>query len=226
MLRALAFLLAFLPAAALGQQGVRQSGNVSPGHVACWTTSGIIQDCGIASAPFANVFGLVGTGTGAPFFIDTSPTTGPFNQFVAGFDSGKFYLSLTALGGATHIPLDFIVNGNVGLTLTDTGVTIAGGSTGGAVPTVGSGSGDCGTSPAIAGNSSVGRVTVGSSANGGKCTVTFAAPYPHAPACYTQDETANARLTFATTTSATLVINAATTFTAADSLVYSCAGYN
>ena len=56
MLRILVFLIALLPAACLAQSnGVRQSGNVSPGHVACWTTSGIIQDCGTATQPFATL---------------------------------------------------------------------------------------------------------------------------------------------------------------------------
>src|SRR5579872_5667272 len=213
MHRILAFLLALLPATALAQGGnVRQSGSVSPGHVVCWTISGIIQDGGTSTAPFCNVMGVVGNGIGAPFFIDTNPTTGPFNQLLAGFDSGKFYISLTALGGATHIPLELCVNGFCGISIGDAAVTILNPSTSGTVPVVSSGAGDCGTSPAIAGNSNVGRITVGSSTNGGKCTVTFAAPYAHPPVCYTQDETSNARLTYATTTTTALVINAASTF--------------
>jgi hypothetical protein len=45
----------------------------------------------------------------------------------------------------------------------------------GTAPGVATGAGDCGTSPSVAGNDSVGRVTVGSSTNGGKCTLTFSA---------------------------------------------------
>ena len=124
LIRAIAFLLALIPAVALGQ--VRQSGNVSPGHVACWTTSGIIQDGGTATAPFCNIMGVVGNGIGAPFFVDTNPTTGPFNQFTTSFNATAFQLDLTALGGATHIPLQFCVNGFCGITITDTAVSIAG----------------------------------------------------------------------------------------------------
>ena len=43
----------------------------------------------------------------------------------------------------------------------------------GAVPAVATGAADCGTSPTIAGNNTTGVVTVGTSTNGGKCTVTF-----------------------------------------------------
>ena len=226
MFRLIPFLLCLLPAAALGQTGVRQSGNVSPGHVACWTISGIIQDSGTAAAPFCNLFGLVGTGTGAPFFIDTNPTTGPFNQFVAGFDSTKFYLSLTALGGATHIPLELIVNGNVGLTITDHSTTLSQVITAGTTPVVTAGAGDCGTSPTINGNDSVGRIHVGSGANGSQCTVTFSQAYPNRPVCFTLNETSSARTIVAATTTTTLLLVASTTFTAGDILDYSCTGYN
>ncbi len=87
----------------------------------------------------------------------------------------------------------------------------------GATPTLGSGSSDCGTSPAIGGNDSAGRVTVGSSANGGKCTINFAVAWPNPPICSVSNETsANlVRPTAASTTSVAL----AGTLTAGDSLV-------
>jgi hypothetical protein len=91
---------------------------------------------------------------------------------------------------------------------------------------VATGSSDCGTSPAIAGNDNVGRVTVGSSTNGGKCTITFATAWPHIPICSSYNETSpTARsVTYAATTT-TLTITSTSTLTAADSLVYRCAGY-
>lgn len=89
---------------------------------------------------------------------------------------------------------------------------------------VATGSGDCGTSPALNSGSSdnLGRVTVGSSTNGGKCTITFAAAWANAPVCAVSDETsANAVRPVVTTT--TLAITG--TLTAGDSLSYRCAGF-
>ena len=229
MTRILAFLLALLPAAALGQQGVRQSGNVSPAHVACWTVSGIVQDCGVAAAPFANIFGLVGNGNNTVFFIDTNQPTQPFNQFTIGFSPTTFTFGLNALGGATHIPLTFCVNGNCPLSVGDTGLSISGGSTAGTVPTVSSGAGDCGTSPAIVGNANAGRVTVGSGTNGGQCTITFAAPFTHPPVCYAYNEsehgTANLVIPEPTTT-ALVIAKGVNALQPGDSLAFTCTSYN
>jgi hypothetical protein len=93
----------------------------------------------------------------------------------------------------------------------------------GATPAVASGSNDCGSSPAIVGNDSAGRVVVGSSVNGGKCTITFATPWPNPPVCSVVNETtANlVRPTAALTASVAF----AGTLTAGDSLAYRCDGY-
>ena len=87
---------------------------------------------------------------------------------------------------------------------------------------VGSGSSDCGTTPAIAGNDNIGRITVGSSTNGGKCTITFANPWTNAPVCSVSDET-TATPVHPVSTTTTMAITG--TLTAADKLVYQCAGY-
>lgn len=61
----------------------------------------------------------------------------------------------------------------------------------GATPSLATGATDCGTSPAFVGaaNDNLGKITVGSSTNGGKCTVTFAAQWAQAPVCMVSDET-------------------------------------
>lgn len=41
------------------QTPVKQSGTVTPAHAACWTTNGIVQDCGTAAIPFLNTLGTV-----------------------------------------------------------------------------------------------------------------------------------------------------------------------
>lgn len=85
-----------------------------------------------------------------------------------------------------------------------------------------SGAGDCGTSPAIVGNDRVGRITVGTGANGGKCTLTFLAAYNVAPICSTFNET-TAQLLRPVVTTTTLALTG--TLTAGDSLSYTCAAY-
>jgi hypothetical protein len=88
---------------------------------------------------------------------------------------------------------------------------------------VATGAGDCGTSPSVAGNDSVGRVTVGSSTNGGKCTLTFSAAWATAPVCTCHNETTAqlCRPVGASTTTVALT----GTLTAGDKLAFHCAGY-
>jgi len=95
---------------------------------------------------------------------------------------------------------------------------------GGVKPAVASGAGDCGTSPAIVGNDSNGRITVGTGANGGKCTITFSDPsWSNTPACFCNDETTGV-LVRATGTSKTSVACTGV-IVAGDSITYSCLGF-
>ncbi len=93
----------------------------------------------------------------------------------------------------------------------------------GANPTVGAGSGDCGTAPSIGGNDGAGRVTVGSATNGGKCTITFVSPWPNPPICSAFDETTGNLIRPAATSTTSVALTG--TLTAGDSLVYQCVGY-
>ena len=93
---------------------------------------------------------------------------------------------------------------------------------GSTAPTVASGAAKCGTSATIAGNDNVGVVTVGTSTNGGVCTVTFHSKWTTAPVCLAQDRTTAHLLLSATTTSALTISG---TLTAADKISYDCAGY-
>ena len=78
-----------------------------------------------------------------------------------------------------------------------------------------------------AGNNGVGKVTVGSSTNGGKCTITFANSFAfgNAPVCMVADVTTPANVVKAVTTTTTLAITAASSITAGDVLTYRCEGY-
>ena len=96
----------------------------------------------------------------------------------------------------------------------------------GAAPTVATGAGDCGTGPAIVGNNKAGRVTVGTVANGGICTLTLTAAFTNAPQCSCSNVTAAARVCQAAgTATTTVILRAMTTFTAGDLLSYHCVGY-
>lgn len=85
-------------------------------------------------------------------------------------------------------------------------------------PTVG---GSCGTSPAIAGNNTAGKVTTGTGAPT-SCTVTFSSAWVNAPSCSVSNETTE-NLARATSTTTTVVLTG--TFVAGDVLAYQCLGY-
>lgn len=89
-------------------------------------------------------------------------------------------------------------------------------------PIVATGTGDCGTAPSIVGNDGVGRVTVGSNANGNQCTLTFVTAWTTAPVCSVQDETTATSVRPVVTTT-TLAITG--TLVAADQLSYRCVGF-
>lgn len=93
----------------------------------------------------------------------------------------------------------------------------------GTAPSVGSGAGDCGTTPSIVGNDNVGRVTVGGVANGGKCTVTFAVAWTNAPICVVEEETTANLVRPANVTTTAVEITG--TLVAGDKLAYQCFGY-
>jgi len=92
----------------------------------------------------------------------------------------------------------------------------------GATPTVGAGPGDCGTAPSIGGNDGAGRVTVGAS-NGGRCTITFVAPWPNPPVCSAFDETSGVLVRPSASSVSSIALIGA--LNAGDTLVYQCVGY-
>lgn len=83
---------------------------------------------------------------------------------------------------------------------------------------------NCGSSPTLAGNDSVGRITVGTGGVATNCTITFVKAWTNAPVCFADDESTSLLLTVVALTT-TLSISAATPFAASDKLVYHCVGY-
>ena len=131
--------------------------------------------------------------------------------------------AVTADAGATIASVR-----SLGSTYADKGIIVSGGAKSyessivDAGIAVGSGAGDCGTTPSISGSNEVGRVVVGGGANGGVCTVTFSVAMPTVPVCSVWNETSPARQPYPVPIGATLKITAQSTFTAGDSLSYQC----
>jgi len=94
------------------QPQVEQSGNVTPGHVAAWTTDGVIQDGGTPSAPFLTTLGLQSNSL-VSFGIANAPVTGAYNQLGLGFDpaTGNAALSVAGYDGAANVGFVVIING-------------------------------------------------------------------------------------------------------------------
>lgn len=146
---------------------------------------------------------------------------------ISGNTSGFVGFTVPAVAGSTTYELP-TADGSAGQSLTTDGAGIltwaspstlaAHVVTTGAAPAVSA----CGTSPSVAGNDSVGRITVGT-APAGTCTLTFASAWGTAPACVIADETTSVLVT-PTATTTTLTITGLT-IAAGDNIVYHCIGY-
>lgn len=102
-------LLLTLPALAAGT--VQQSGNVTTGHSVMWTTNGVVQDGGPATAGNLTELGITKNG-GLALCINSAPISQPYNELCLGVGtSAAATLSLQNYGGATAQPLRFVING-------------------------------------------------------------------------------------------------------------------
>ena len=124
--------------------------------------------------------------------------------------SGAVDLVVDVSSAATDI-LRADTSGHVTLNGSAPGIATAGGS----------------TSPAIAGNDHVGRVTIGSSPSTATLTLTFAKSFANAPVCAAQDESTTAKdPVYVTSVSTTAVtFTAAATFAASDAVSYRCLAF-
>jgi hypothetical protein len=81
-------------------QSVQQSGGVTPGHAAMWTTTGIIQDAGPATQ--GKLTGIGTAQSGPSICANSGPVTGPYNQLCLGTSqTGGGVLSFNNFGGGT-----------------------------------------------------------------------------------------------------------------------------
>jgi hypothetical protein len=102
---------------------IQQTGNVTPGHLASWTTAGVVQDAGSSNSPNVNSLGLYGNG-GTPFSITNRATPGApsgiYSQLNAGVSQTAAYINVDTFG-TTALPLNFNVNGATVFSVTSTG---------------------------------------------------------------------------------------------------------
>lgn len=102
---------------------VSQSGSITPTHAACWTTTGVIQDCGTAAVPYLTTFGVLG----GPLCLNSAVNTGPYNALCLSVaTAGPAQISLQNYGGATAQQLQFVLNGTTATFATETGSFTAG----------------------------------------------------------------------------------------------------
>jgi hypothetical protein len=94
---------------------VRQSGNVTPTHVACWTSTGIVQDCGASSNPYPTTFGVLnGTGADGICVQSAAPTSAGYQRACLGTTTaGGALLSVQKFGTAPTGGFQFQVNGSI-----------------------------------------------------------------------------------------------------------------
>lgn len=91
---------------------VNQSGNVTPGHSACWTTTGVIKDCGTPSNP-ANTGGVGVLSTNQQAICTQNAAAGlPGSQLCLGVTPSGAYVTLNNQNGGADLPLYFVVNGS------------------------------------------------------------------------------------------------------------------
>lgn len=117
-IRSLVLLTAILLLSVAAQAQVRQSGNVTPGHITCWTTSGVVQDCGTPGNPaVTGGLGIVNANQ-VSISINSAALTGPYEQLSFGSTATGGWLQYTPFGGAPNEPfnivapsLNFIIGG-------------------------------------------------------------------------------------------------------------------
>lgn len=98
-------------------QTVQQTGSVTPGHLPCWVTSGVVQDCGSSTgSPRVGSLGIYGSG-GTPFAITSTSSpglpTGQYVQLGMGVTTAGATISVTPFGGLSTVPLNININGTI-----------------------------------------------------------------------------------------------------------------
>jgi len=179
---------------------IEQGGTITPGHLASWTVSGVLQDAGSSSAGVVSGVGIYGSG-GTPLTITNSTTQGPFtgayNQLGFGISASSATISVNNFNGAASLPLGFVLNGTTAFAVTTAGIVLgaplpvgSGGTglssltSGGALYATGTTTVASGTLPASAGGTGV-TTSTGSGANVLGTSPTLVTPVLGVPASVT-----------------------------------------
>src|ERR1700729_3708076 len=107
----LVLLAGSLPALAQTGTPIKQSGNVTPAHAACWTTNGTVQDCGTAAIPFLTSIGTVGQGQTICAWSALSTAPGSQKICLGVTDAGGASLVVQNFGTDAALPFNFVLNG-------------------------------------------------------------------------------------------------------------------
>jgi hypothetical protein len=90
---------------------VDQTGTITPGHVAVWTTDGVIQDGGAAPEPAATSFAILSDQQTALTIQNNLISTGGFSQLSLGITEEAAILTVQNYGTESPLPLLFVLNG-------------------------------------------------------------------------------------------------------------------
>ena len=112
MKKIIALLLGLLASPAWGQ-AVQQSGTITSGHAARWTTNGVIQDAGTAANGSLTSLGVTASGPG--ICQNSAPITSAGYQRIClgATTAGGGLISVQNFGTASPLGLQFSVNGSV-----------------------------------------------------------------------------------------------------------------
>ena len=86
---------------------VKQTGSVTPNHAACWSTTGVIKDCGSATLGTISSLGVTASG---PALCQQSAASGAFNRVCLSATATAGGIAMTNVGGATG-GFTFTLNG-------------------------------------------------------------------------------------------------------------------
>lgn len=100
------FLLLTLWLTSVGHaQSVQQSGNVTPGHVTSWTTTGVVQDAGTAASGSLTSLGVTASGQAICQNSDAVTAAGWQTVCIGATTAGGAEISATNNGTASSLPL-------------------------------------------------------------------------------------------------------------------------
>lgn len=180
------------------------------GGIGMQNDNGLIAAFGNNNVSGASSMPLFLASTGAGFMVFGTISSDPVTRLLFDMKGGATGGGEIQIANNSHVEYSGIVDG-----------------IGHVLPGLGSGAGDCGTSPSNVGNDNIGRVTVGSSTNGGKCTLTFSnvsGPWNNQPICQVWNETNPANVPKPVYTGVTAIAITGT-LAAGDKLGYRCSGW-